>query len=351
MEKKSLLEIKNEKCALVLAQCTNAKVILMLSVVVCHCFAFWGGWFTNNPAIPSQTAHFIAEWLGSFHVFAFTLIAGYLFYYLQIENQHYSDFFMFICKKAHRLLVPSYAVGLLWIAPLTYLFMPFTVKDLIRKYVFLYQPSQLWFLGMLFVCFIIAWFLKKIAQEHSSLLVLLCLMAYGIGMVGIHYRLNYFMICSGLMYIPFFEMGYKIRQKYNDLLFRFHPIVLLIIDFIAFAFLFFTSNYLIEISKGIYFIYRFLLNLLGAFSAFSILVQLSSRYSWGKKGCFKYLSERTMIVYLLHQQIIYFFIVWLNGVVHPLIHGIINFVGTMAITLIFSEIVLRVKVLRYLTGN
>ena len=99
MKSNPLSELKDMKGEIALKQCNDAKVVLMLAVVVCHCFAFWEGWFTNNPAIPSPAARFIAEWLGSFHVFAFTVISGYLFYYLQMEKQHYPSFARFICKK------------------------------------------------------------------------------------------------------------------------------------------------------------------------------------------------------------------------------------------------------------
>lgn len=233
MKSNPLSELKDMKGEIALKQCNDAKVVLMLAVVVCHCFAFWEGWFTNNPAIPSPAARFIAEWLGSFHVFAFTVISGYLFYYLQMEKQHYPSFARFICKKIHRLLTPSWAVGLLWVFPLTYLFIPFSFKELVKKYIFLYQPSQLWFLGMLFVCFVLAWFLRNFARNHTFLLGLLCLAAYGIGIVGNHYRLDYFMICTGLMFLPFFELGYKLRQAHSDWLFRFHPVVLLSVDIIS----------------------------------------------------------------------------------------------------------------------
>ena len=159
------------------------------------------------------------------------------------------------------------------------------------------------------------------------------------------------MICTGLMFLPFFELGYKLRQAHSDWLFRFHPVVLLLVDILLFSFLFIIHGQMTGIYKAGYFAFRFLLNLFGAFSAFSILVQWSGRYKWGQMPIFKYLSHRTMIVYLLHQQVIYFFITWLNGAVPPIAHGVINFIGTMIITLALSEVVLGVKVLRYLTGN
>lgn len=349
-ERKLLLE-KESKSMLVLLQCNNAKVILMITVVICHCFAFWGGWFTNNPVYNSKSAKFIAEWLGSFHVYAFTLISGYLFYYLQMEVNHYPNFTIFIRKKVHRLITPSLAIGLLWVVPITNLFIPLTIQEIVKKYILLYHPSQLWFLGMLFNCFVLGWSLRNFAQRHSLLLILLCIAMYCVGMVGIHYQLDYLMIFTGCMFFPFFEMGYKIRQINSDLLFQFSPLSLLIIDLLLFTCLFSISENLSGIPKSVYFIFRFLINMFGAFSVFSILVQLSNRYEWNNMKLFKYLSQRTMIIYLFHQQIVYFFITFFNGTLPPIIHGIINFIGTIIITLIISNGILRIKSLRFLTGN
>ena len=72
------------------------------------------------------------------------------------------------------------------------------------------------------------------------------------------------------------------------------------VDLLLFSFLFIIHGQMTGIYKAGYFAFRFLLNLFGAFSAFSILVQWSGRYKWGQMPIFKYLSHRTMIVYLLH---------------------------------------------------
>lgn len=41
MKSNPLSELKDMKGEIALKQCNDAKVVLML--VVCHCFAFWGG--------------------------------------------------------------------------------------------------------------------------------------------------------------------------------------------------------------------------------------------------------------------------------------------------------------------
>lgn len=43
MKSNPLSELRNMKTKIALKQCNDAKVVLMLAVVVYHCFVFWGG--------------------------------------------------------------------------------------------------------------------------------------------------------------------------------------------------------------------------------------------------------------------------------------------------------------------
>lgn len=62
--------------------CVFIKTNLMLLVVLGHSVNFWrGDWFTGNPLIPSMGLTFLSKWVNSFHVYAFTLVSGYLFAY------------------------------------------------------------------------------------------------------------------------------------------------------------------------------------------------------------------------------------------------------------------------------
>ena len=63
-----------------LANSVFVKTILMLLVIIGHACAFWSGhWFTENPAIESRSLSVLYSWLNSFHIYAFTLVSGYIF--------------------------------------------------------------------------------------------------------------------------------------------------------------------------------------------------------------------------------------------------------------------------------
>lgn len=64
----------------VLDNCNFVKTILMLLVIFGHACAFWtGGWFTEIPTTQSKGLNFICTWIGSFHIYAFVLVSGYIF--------------------------------------------------------------------------------------------------------------------------------------------------------------------------------------------------------------------------------------------------------------------------------
>lgn len=63
-----------------LQNCRFVKTVLMILVIFGHSAAFWSGtWFTENPAIPSEGLNYLYGWINSFHIFAFTLVSGYIY--------------------------------------------------------------------------------------------------------------------------------------------------------------------------------------------------------------------------------------------------------------------------------
>lgn len=56
------------------------KTVLMLCVIAYHSMVFWTGkWWDLEIGFPSKSVGYLANWLNSFHVYAFALVSGYLF--------------------------------------------------------------------------------------------------------------------------------------------------------------------------------------------------------------------------------------------------------------------------------
>lgn len=124
----------------------------------------------------------------------------------------------------------------------------------------------------------------------------------------------------------------------------------LMMDVLLFVFVQYLAgfdHFLIKIMKlGL----NFMLHLVGAIMAFVILQKIANRVRWENRY-FNFVTKRSMAIYLLHQQVVYFFIIWLNGAIHPWLHAGINFVGVMMIVLVLSTILQHFKWTRFLIGE
>lgn len=159
-----------------LSYCNFAKTILMLLVVLCHSVAFYGGnWFTAlEPVQTNRYLGLLSSWLGTFHVQAFTLISGYIFYYCRVESGRYSDFKAFIINKTRRLLIPYVAISIIWVVPIGYTYYGYSFNIIISDFVLGQGPAQLWFLLMLFNVLVIAYILLNKNVVWGGLLFALC---------------------------------------------------------------------------------------------------------------------------------------------------------------------------------
>ena len=85
--------------------------------------------------------------------------------------------------------------------------------------------------------------------------------------------------------------------------------------------------------------------------AFVILQKIADKVKWKESKVFGFLSKNSMSVYLFHQQVIYMFVTWLNGLINPYLHAGINFVGAMVASLLISTILMKFKWTRMLIGE
>lgn len=197
-----------------LENCKFAKAILMLLVVMYHSLAFWlpGGWFNQKPLQELYILGFLASWLNSFHIYAFFLISGYVFYAMRYEKSKYISFIEFVKTKAQRLLVPYLFVAIAWVIPIYCYFFHPSLGNLFEKFVLMESPSQLWFLIALFVIFVLFYPLSNYLNGH--IIVGICMM-FAISLIGLkadRFIPNVFQICSACRYILFFYIGFVLRK-------------------------------------------------------------------------------------------------------------------------------------------
>ena len=331
--------------------CAFVKTILMVLVVLYHSCLFWSGsWLQNQQVkIEAKEIGIFAYWLNSFHIYGFTLVSGYLFYYLKNEVGKYKKYKEFLIRKFQRLIIPYYFTAIVWVIPFSILILSYSGDEVIQKFGLGINPSQLWFLWMLFGVFAIAWPMSQwIKTDYIALII--SVISWGIGLIGPRFGSNIFCIWNVFTYLPYFVLGMKMREK-EHIWKKYNCFVLAMLN----IGLFLLWRYLLG-NGGIFFkiltlISEYAMHVIGAVAVFMILQWIADKVDWKNKKLCNLLSKYSMPIYLFHQQIIYITIVWLNGKVNPYLNVTINFIVALSGSIIISGILMRFRVTNFLLGQ
>lgn len=329
-----------------LKNCTFVKTLLMLLVILYHSCIYWTNqWFMpGSVATPSAGLATLAKWLNSFHISCFTLVSGYIFYYLRYERNKYQKFIPFLINKGKRLLIPYFFTAVVWVIPISIQLRQLEYDQIINNYFLGISPSQLWFLLMLFWVFVIAWFISDLFEKRSFVSFIVVIIIYLLGRKLSGILPNIYCIFTAFQYLLYFYIGFQIR-KYPEL--KSH----IIIWCIGAVSLFWISNYLIELPDIMNTFVEIILPLVGAISAFYFLQFMADIFRWKNSRNFGKLSSYSMPMYLFHQQIIYFVIIRFNGKVSPYINAMLNFTIALVGSYIISKILMKYKITKFLIGE
>ncbi len=334
-----------------LVNCSHVKVVLMLLVILYHSLAFWKqGWFAHDPQDKSDILKYIAVWLNSFHIYGFTLISGYVFYAMKYERGKYQNYLSFIANKVKRLVLPLIFVTVIWVLPIYILFFKPSLNVIVHKFVLIESPSQLWFLGMLFVVFLLFYPIASISKKSNVIGGALVIIAYGLSIIGSRFMPNVFQIWSGMRYMLFFYIGFCIRKSDCNLLYRISSIVYILLDVVLFV----ASIYL-ESKTGVFRLFSIAcdlsLNIVGAVGSFVIIQRMFNKKSPANRT-WNFLKSNNMIIYLLHQQIIYIVIATLDSHVNMYLLAAINFLSAIILSAIMAWLFGKFSATRFLlTGK
>ena len=310
-----------------------------------------GSWLDNQPVIfKSKALSILSVWLNTFHIYGFTLVSGYIFQYLKYEKDKYQKILLFIINKAKRLLVPYVFVAIIWVIPISCVLFSYTSKDIILKYVLCTGPSQLWFLWMLFDVFCFAWIISNWLKNDFIAILISCI-SWLIGYVCGTCFPNIFCIWTAFNYLPFFILGMKLREKSACFLYKLPSILFILMQLLLFAIYELTLSNSAILYKLLNLIALYSAHVFGALMSFFVLQWLAEKVDWKNNGLFMFFSKYSMTIYLFHQQIVYFTIIWLNGKINPYIHVFVNFVIALTLSSIISILLMKFKTTRILIGE
>ena len=326
----------------------------MLIIVFYHSILFWrGNWFTAMHTEPVPILSLVADWLNNFHIYGFTLISGYIFYYVKNERNGYEQFLSFATTKIKRLIIPYIFISVCWVIPIDYAFFKCTAVSYIKRFAFGTSPSQLWFLLMLFNVFIIFFVFNKLFVNRNIKGLLLVILLYGCGLIFQKILPDLFQIFRSMQYVTYFYIGFKIRQYGSKLIMRIPAVCWLIFYTVIFG----IAKYIDAVENaGIFYqllnkAISILLTTVGAVMIFVVLQKISQRFDYSKNKFFNILIRLSMPIYLIHQQIIYVLLYWLNGLMSPYILCFIVFAVALLISTLISVFLMRFSTTRKLIGE
>lgn len=150
------------------------RPLAIFLLVVMHSFTIYGieghpgGWKALfDVEIPAY--YYLAKIITGFRIETIALIAGYVFAYQSIDLHRNYSFKDFAWKKFKRLLVPCYVFGIFYYFILLFQQDSFTMLGFLNA-VF-DGAGHLWFLPMLFWCFLGLWFIDRLKWNELFLLV------------------------------------------------------------------------------------------------------------------------------------------------------------------------------------
>lgn len=183
------------------------RPILIVLLVVYHAFIIYtgGGWQPPTGCVPNEAYAWIARISYSLMLEMFVFISGYVWGYQWIELQRVGSFLEVVAQKVKRLLAPSIVfsvVYLLLLEPLTFV----SDKPLAVVYNVVQGVGHMWFLPMLFWCFLATyWLVKCRCSECYTVVVLLLLVA--LSFLPLPFRLG-----NTMFYLLFFYLGFLCRK-------------------------------------------------------------------------------------------------------------------------------------------
>ena len=181
------------------------RPILILLLVIYHAFIIYrGGWKEPLAYVPNQTYYWIATAAYSFMLEMFVFISGYVWAYSIFDRNRSQSFGDLVLSKIKRLIIPSIIFSILYI----FLFKEWKQESqMLLLYDIINGVGHMWFLPMLFWCFIFSYLLYRTNINDTQKLILLLLVSI-FSFVSLPLQLT-----NTLYYLFFFYAGFLCKEN------------------------------------------------------------------------------------------------------------------------------------------
>lgn len=152
------------------------RPLIIFLLVVLHSFApLVGSWSAIDGVEINSVYYWFCKFIQGFRIETIALIAGYVFAYQSIIMGRKYDFLPFVWKKVKRLIIPCIVFSLIYF--FLFNFDINTFNPLSFCLTILSGAGHLWFLPMLFWCFVVIWVIDKYKLSSWWLWAILCLLS------------------------------------------------------------------------------------------------------------------------------------------------------------------------------
>ena len=219
----------------ILSDIAYMRPVLILILVFYHAFAISnGGWDTPAGFKTNMAYEWMANYAYSYMLEAFTFMSGFVFAFQCYGLKKNKTFWELTKKKFQRLIVPSIIFGILYIV----LFYDLTNIDKIVYDICLGGVGHLWYLPMLFWCFLISWLLNRYTKRLTVRLIFIVVMAL-FSFVPLPFRMT-----SSMFFFLFFYLG-QICYHFSDKLMKIVTARRLVLGWFFYLFFFYVM-YMIQ---------------------------------------------------------------------------------------------------------
>lgn len=321
------------------------RPILILTIIIGHIFAIYGdspSWPLPEGITYPKTYEYINPIFISFSLQTFVFISGYLFCYQTLKRP--TTLLYLLKKKTNRLLIPSIIFSLIYYFTIEY--QPIdNIFSFIHKLI--RGIGHLWFLPMLFWCFILMCGLKKIFYKFTLLNIVLIFVIWGLSL----FIPDFLRLGTSFFYLPFFIIGfwtYKYNCNIKKYISKYRYLSWLFVIVGCFFKIYILENI---VSHELFFLFllKISLGITGAFAC------LGSAYYIKKKINSTSLSvidwQGYFGIYIIHQFIIKY-LYYQTDISHfPfLMNPFIIFITTLIASYIIVQLLSKLKMGRYLLG-
>lgn len=179
--------------------------ILIVLLVFYHAFAIYSGAWTPIEGFPEIPFYYWLDLLSyAFMLPLFVLVSGYVFgYQVRVKGQSKLQANNLFRSKFKRLIIPCIVFDFLYIL----LFGNINQPAYITAYDLVNGVGHLWFLPMLFWCFIGVWLIEKLRLK-TRFTILVLLFAAFCSFLPLPFRMG-----IAMYYMPYFYTGYILQKN------------------------------------------------------------------------------------------------------------------------------------------